>query len=65
MLHAVAALIFLAERSGWGARSKPRVNGGVDVNWAREHHGLSLAKQIAKGRVQEQPPPEGRPAPAE
>ena len=41
------------------------VNGGVDVNRAREHHGQWLEKHIANGCVQELPVSEGRPAPAE
>ena len=30
--------------------------GSVDLNWAKEHHGLWLAEEIAKGRVPNQQP---------
>ena len=28
--------------------------GSVDLNWAKEHHGLWLAEETAKGRVPSQ-----------
>jgi formate dehydrogenase subunit gamma len=28
--------------------------GSVDFNWAKEHHGLWLSEEIAKGRAPEQ-----------
>jgi formate dehydrogenase subunit gamma len=38
--------------------------GTVDVNWAREHHGLWLQEEIAKGHVSSLPQ-SGSPRPAE
>ncbi len=38
--------------------------GSVDLNWAKEHHGLWLGDEIAKGRMPS-PPPQASAAPAE
>jgi formate dehydrogenase subunit gamma len=31
--------------------------GSVDLNWAKEHHGLWLDEEIGKGHVTPRPPP--------
>jgi len=38
--------------------------GSVDLNWAKEHHGLWLEDEVAKGRMPS-PPPRASAAPAE
>jgi formate dehydrogenase subunit gamma len=73
MVHAIAGVIFVAimlahiyiGTIGMEGAFEAMGSGRVDVNWAREHHSLWLERQIAKGRVEEPPPPEGSPAPAE
>jgi len=73
MVHAIAGVAFVAimlahiyiGTIGMEGAFEAMGSGHVDVNWAREHHSLWLDKQIAKGRVQEPPPSEGAPAPAE
>jgi len=73
MVHAIAGVIFVAimlahiyiGTIGMEGAFEAMGNGRVDVNWAREHHSLWLERQIAKGRVEEPPAPEGSPAPAE
>jgi formate dehydrogenase subunit gamma len=37
--------------------------GEVDLNWAKEHHGLWVEEQVAKGRTAT-PPPGARPSAA-
>jgi formate dehydrogenase subunit gamma len=73
MVHSVAGVLFVAimlahiyiGTIGMEGAFEAMGRGEVDVNWAREHHSLWLERQIAKGRVQEPPAPNGRAAPAE
>src|SRR6266478_5702214 len=72
IVHAVAGVLFVAVMLGhiyigtigMEGAFEAMGTGEVDVNWAKEHHGLWLAQEVAKGHVS-QPPPEGRMAPAE
>jgi formate dehydrogenase subunit gamma len=59
MVHAVAALLFIAimlahiyiGTIGEQGAFEGMGNGSVDVNWARQHHSLWLEKETQRGRV--------------
>ena len=72
IVHAVVGVLFVAVMLahiyigtiGMEGAFEAMGTGEVDANWAKQHHGLWLAQEVAKGHVS-QPPSEGRMAPAE
>jgi formate dehydrogenase subunit gamma len=69
-VHAIAAVLFIAliighiyiGTLGMEGAFEAMGTGSVDLNWAKEHHGLWLEEEVAKGRVSSLP---ASPAPAE
>jgi formate dehydrogenase subunit gamma len=72
VLHSIVAILFIAlilghiyiGTLGTEGAFEAMGTGSVDVNWAREHHGLWLQEEIAKGHVSSLPQ-NGSPRPAE
>jgi formate dehydrogenase subunit gamma len=72
IVHGIVAVLFVAVMIahiyigtiGMEGAFEGMWDGTVDVNWAKEHHSLWLAKETADGRVGA-PPPKGRMQPAE
>lgn len=64
VVHGVIAVLFIAliiahiyiGTLGMEGAFEAMGTGTVDLNWAREHHGLWLEEQIAKGRIADRPP---------
>ena len=62
-VHAVIAVLFIAliighiyiGTLGMEGAFEAMGTGSVDLNWAKEHHGLWLEEEIAKGRVSNLP----------
>jgi formate dehydrogenase subunit gamma len=71
-VHAVVAVLFVAViiahiyigTLGMEGAFEAMGTGYVDLNWAKEHHGLWLEQEIAKGR-EPMPPPQALAEPAE
>ena len=65
VVHGVIAILFIAliighiyiGTLGMEGAFEAMGTGSVDLNWAKEHHGLWLKEQIDQGRVAAQPPP--------
>jgi formate dehydrogenase subunit gamma len=64
VVHAIIAVLFIAliiahiyiGTLGMEGAFEAMGTGSVDLNWAKEHHGLWLKEQINKGQVAELPP---------
>lgn len=72
IVHSVIAVLFIAVilghiyigTLGMEGAFEAMGTGSVDLDWAKEHHGIWLDEEIAKGRGPS-PPPEGSATPAE
>jgi formate dehydrogenase subunit gamma len=65
IVHGVIAILFIAliighiyiGTLGMNGAFEAMGTGSVDLNWAKEHHGLWLDEEIGKGHVTPRPPP--------
>jgi formate dehydrogenase subunit gamma len=65
IVHGVIAVLFIAliighiyiGTLGMNGAFEAMGTGTVDLNWAKEHHGLWLEEEIGKGHVSPRPPP--------
>jgi formate dehydrogenase subunit gamma len=70
IVHGVIAVLFIAliighiyiGTLGMNGAFEAMGTGTVDLNWAKEHHGLWLDEEVKEGRVAALPPPAQQPA---